>query len=262
MLTCYGISECIIIISAMKTIDFSYFVERYNAGEMDQNERVWFKKELEGNLSLQKEVLLRKKTDFILGRQDIVSLRNKLASLEKARSVEKLEKGKLKSPRIRYAAIFTGLVVIGSLMFLSFRTESPTKLFNKYYQVYDNPGTSRSAEAAEVASYNEALKYFNTKQYSKALEGFKSCLDKGGSPQLEFLSGISNMEINRYGDAEVSFDNVLGQKINPYTVDANWYLALCYLATADKVKAEEQLHNIIKSESIYKNKARKILRHM
>jgi hypothetical protein len=50
MITCYGISECIIIISAMKTIDFSYFVERYNAGEMDQNERVWFKKELEGNL--------------------------------------------------------------------------------------------------------------------------------------------------------------------------------------------------------------------
>jgi hypothetical protein len=37
----------------MKTIDFSYFIESFNAGEMNQAEKVWFLKELNGNESLQ-----------------------------------------------------------------------------------------------------------------------------------------------------------------------------------------------------------------
>ena len=32
----------------MKTIDFSYFIERYNAGEMSDAEKEWFQKELKG----------------------------------------------------------------------------------------------------------------------------------------------------------------------------------------------------------------------
>ena len=36
----------------MKTIDFSYFIERYNAGEMNDDEKQWFRKELEGNLQI------------------------------------------------------------------------------------------------------------------------------------------------------------------------------------------------------------------
>lgn len=247
----------------MKTIDFSYFIERYNAGEMDQNERIWFAKELEGNALLQKEVLLRKKTDRILGRQDVVSLRSKLSSIEKSRRIAKVNKGKLPSQGLRYAAAFAGLMIISSIMFLSFRTESPAVLFKKYYQTYDNPGTSRSLEVISESTYKKALEYFDKREFGKALEGFKAYLKIApGSAQIEFLSGISNMEINRFNDAELSFNNVLGRKINPYTVDANWYMAMCYLATEDKINAKKQLQSIIKSESIYKNKARKIIRHL
>jgi TolA-binding protein len=252
----------------MKTIDFSYFIERYNAGEMDQNENVWFAKELEGNLSLQKEVLLRKKTDLILGRQDIVSLRNKLASIEKSRKAEaeKINKGKLHSPGIRYAAVFTGLIVIGSLMFLSFRTEDPAKLFKKYYQSYDNPGTTRSFESSrspEVIKYNDAIEFYNSGEFDKAAEGFSAFLKNNpSSTKIRFLNGMASMEIRKFRDAESSFGNVIDQKINPYTIDANWYLAMCYLATDDKVKAKEQLRSIIKSESIYIKKAKRILRHL
>jgi hypothetical protein len=244
----------------MKTIDFSYFIERYIAGEMNQNELAWFTKEMEGNLSLQKEVLLRKKTDLILERQDILSLRNKLASIEKSRKAEKIAKGKINSWRIRYAAIFTGLIVIGSLLFFSFRTENPARLFTKYYETYEYPGVSRSADASV---YSQAIKYFNNKEFAKAGEGFEAYLRTNPStPHIMFLNGISNMEIKRFYKAEIAFDKVLNQKVNPYTYDANWYLAMCYLATSDKLKAKEQLQNIIKSESLYKNRAKQILRHL
>ena len=54
----------------MKTIDFSYFIERYNAGEMSEAEKQWFQKELEGNENLRKEVYLRKNTDKVLKNQE------------------------------------------------------------------------------------------------------------------------------------------------------------------------------------------------
>lgn len=243
----------------MKTIDFSYFIERYNAGEMTQKELEWFTKELEGNLSLQKEVLLRKKTDHILERQDIVSLRNKLASIEKTRKAEKIARDKLGSPRIRYAAIFTGLIVIGSLLFFTFRTEDPSKLFMKYYQTYETPGVSRSAGS----DYFQIVEDFNNKEFAKVIESSKPYLKNNpGSFQVLFLSGTSNMELGNFNNARVSFEALLKKEINPYTVDAQWYLAMCYLATDDKLKAKLQLQNISKSESNYKDRARKILRHL
>ena len=65
----------------MKTIDFSYFIERYNAGEMDDAEKQWFTKELKDNEKLRKEVELRRVTDTILKNQDQMNLRNKLVLL-------------------------------------------------------------------------------------------------------------------------------------------------------------------------------------
>jgi TolA-binding protein len=243
----------------MKTIDFSYFIESYNAGEMNETEKAWFKRELDGNKSLQNEVQLRNKTDKILLRQDIISLRHKLASIEKARNEKLFNGSKIKSPRFRYAAVFTGLIIISSLLFLSYRTQSPETIYEHYYQVYSNPGATRSLET----TFNEAIDYFNKKDFRKALEGFQAYLKANpGSSKFEFLSGISYMEIRNFPDAKLSFNKIIKRGANLYTEDANWYLAMCYLATSEKDKAKEQLHKIIKGESIHKNKAKKILRHL
>lgn len=243
----------------MKTIDYSYFSERYNAGEMDHTETTWFEKELEGNESLQKDVLLRKKTDVILERHDIIALRNKLASIEKSRKDELVKNGKLKTPRFRFAAVVTGLVVIGSLLFFSFHKQSSETIYKKYYQEYLYPSTSRSAGT----SFDEAIDYFNRKEFDKALTGFQAYLKNNpGSSKNEFLSGMSYMELSNFPDAESSFNKVINKEVSMYTDNANWYLAMCYIATDNKAKAKDQLRKISKSESINKNNARKILRHL
>lgn len=243
----------------MKTIDYSYFIERYHAGEMDQTEKIWFEKELQGNKSLQNEVLLRKKTDIILERQDIISLRNKLASIEKTRKEEMAKSGKLKTPRFKYAAVVTGLVVIGSMFFFSFNTQSPARLYNDYYRTYNYPDNSRAAGT----SFDEAINYFNNKEFGKALAGFQSYLKYNpGSSKIVFLSGVSYMELKNFPDAEVSFNNVLNKEVSLYTEDATWCLAMCYLATEEKTMARNHLQIIAKSDSKYKYSARKILRHL
>ncbi len=58
----------------MKTIDFSYFIERYNAGEMNEAEKTWFQKELEENEKLRDEVDLRKKTDMVLKNHNVIHI--------------------------------------------------------------------------------------------------------------------------------------------------------------------------------------------
>jgi hypothetical protein len=72
----------------MKTIDFSYFIERFIAGEMDEAEKQWFRNEMDGNEKLRKEVEIRRKTEAILKNQDLLNLRIKLNSIEKKRAVE------------------------------------------------------------------------------------------------------------------------------------------------------------------------------
>jgi TolA-binding protein len=245
--------------SPMKTIDFSYFIEKYITGEMNQIEKKWFEKEIEGNESLKKEVLLRKKADLILERYDIVSLRQKLVSIEKSKKDELKKNKKLTSSGFRYAAIFTGLVVVGSLLFLSFKHQSPETIYKRYYQVYNTTGSTRSAET----SYNDAIDYFNKKEFAKALAGFQAYLKQNpGSLKFEFLSGISNMEIRNFNNAELSFNKIIKKEGNLYVEDANWYLAMCYIATNDIAMARYQLRKIVMSESFYKSKAKKILRHL
>jgi len=73
----------------MKAIDYSYFIERYIAGEMDQKEKEWFEKEIEGNDALKNEIILRRKTDQVLARQDLMDLRKKLKAIQVAREEQK-----------------------------------------------------------------------------------------------------------------------------------------------------------------------------
>src|SRR5659263_6867 len=101
----------------MKTVDFSYFIERYNAGEMSETEKQWFQKELDGNEMLRNEVNLRKRTDEVLKNQNVMSLRNKLSEIEKTRKEVKIPVKNSNNPAyIKYAAVVAVLVLIGSII--------------------------------------------------------------------------------------------------------------------------------------------------
>ncbi len=105
----------------MKTIDFSYFIERYNAGEMDEAEKQWFRKELRDNEKLRNEVELRSKTDMVLKNQDLMNLRNKLNAIEKQRKEPIPVRKSARAVNIKYAAAIAGFILIGSIALLSNR---------------------------------------------------------------------------------------------------------------------------------------------
>jgi tetratricopeptide (TPR) repeat protein len=247
----------------MKPIDFSYFIERYNAGEMSDSEKIWFLKELDGNDKLKKEVELRKRTDEVLKNQNVLSLRNKLAEIEKRRETQVPLVNAKRQLYLKYAAAFTGLVILVSIAIFSGKTISNDELIKKYYKLYEPPTSQRSAEAGINSDYTLALEYYNTQDYERAAVLFNKIVESNPKDmQSTLLSGVSNFENRKYPEAKKSFGRVIDNNNNLYIDQAEWYLALCYIKTDEKDKAIQQLEKIKNEEGIYKNDAKKILRKL
>ena len=247
----------------MKTNDFSYFIERYNTGEMSDDEILWFRKEIEGNEKLRNEVNLRKRTDEILKRKNIISLRNKLIEIEKGREMA-IPSGPSKKPGyLKYAAVIAGLVLIGSITMFSEKNLSTEKIINRYYKAYEPLTNQRSGKSETNTDFDIALNYYNIHDYRNAALYFSKVLEADPeNMQSSFLNGVSNFEDQKYPEAKLSFVKVINDNNNLFIETAKWYLALCYLKTDEKMKAIHQLEIIKKEGGIYRYDAKKIIRKL
>ena len=246
----------------MKTMDFSYFIERYNAGEMSDSERQWFLKELDENEKLRNEVKLRKLTDEVLGKQQIISLRTKLSAIEKRRWADLYARRTLKPVYLKFAAVIAGVVLLGSVFLFTGRNLSSDDIINRYYKAYEFPTAQRSAQAGTNDDFSQALEFYNKHEYGKAALLFNKVL-AGNSEDMpsEFLHGMANFEEKKYPVAEKSFNKVISDKDNYFIEDAQWYLALCYLKT-DREKALKQFEVVRDEGSIYSKDAKKIIKNL
>ncbi len=244
----------------MKTIDFSYFIERYIAGEMDKKEELWFLKEMEGNPELKHEVELRRKTDNILVKKDILDLRRKLTNIENTR----INKPTGEKPgRMKYAALIALLIIIGGIAFIYRGKLSNEEILERYYKAYEPTSNIRSDFKTDNQDFNLALEYYKVRDYRNAAVYFSKVIQaEPGNMHSTLLNGISNYEISNYPEAENSFTRIIDDNNNLFIDHAQWYLALCYLKTNDILKAKEQFIAIDKSGSIYKKNARQILKRL
>ncbi len=245
----------------MKTIDFSYFIERFNAGEMDNAEKEWFLRELEGNESLRKEVELRKKTDVILRETEVLNLRNKLAAIEKQRAENNVRKGPGKTAKLKYAAAFMLLVAAGGAILFTGKNYNTDEILNKFYTTYETVASSRAYSQSSDPDYAMAMDYYKIHDYRKAALYFSKVLEKEpGDMESTLLQGVSHFESADYPESKRLFSKVIDDNNNLFIEDARWYLALCYLKTGEEAKAAGQLHIIRDAEGIYSIPAKKILR--
>ena len=247
--------------NVIKPIDFSYFIERYNSGEMNEPELTWFRKELDGNDELRREVELRKKADIVLKNQTIIQLRNKLSSIESKRAAENPVKNRIKRIPLGYAAAIAGFILVGSILLFNGRSQSSDEILDRFYKSYEVTTPSRSQQAILNSDYSTAIEYYNIRDYRNAALYFSKVL--AGDPKYmesTMLYGVSNLEFKNYPEAKHSFKKVIDNDDNLFLEDARWYLALCYLKTGELEKTVAELRQIKKSESIYSKDAARILR--
>ena len=247
----------------MKTRDFSYFIERYNSFEMTEAERQWFLKEMDNNEQLKREVGLRRQTDEILKKSDVISLRLKLSQIEKNRQERLRARTSRRSSVIRFAAVFAGAAVITSLLLFSGRTLTSEEIIDRYYLSYEAPSAQRSMAYEANTDYILGLRYYNAHDYKNAALQFSKVLEiNPDDMQTHMLSGVSNMEDKRYSEAEKSFTTVVDDNNNLFIESASWYLALCYVKTEERDKAHEMLVSIRNEGGFYSRDAKKVIRRL
>lgn len=247
----------------METNEFSDFIERYLSEEMSDSEKKWFEKEIEGNDQLKSEVILRKNTDKILEKNEVISLRNKLAQIEMKRKIPSQQKSHKRVTILKYAAMVTVLLVIGSISLLSPAKMENVEIINNYYKTYEPPSYSRSGKVQTLSEFRQAVDLYNSCEYSIAIIHLNNVAEN--DPEYfhsVLLKGVVNFENKKYPEAQQSFIKIIDNNDNLFIEEASWYLSGCYLMTGQLEKAVQILNKIKAEKNIYSSNARKIIKNI
>ncbi|MFH1121422.1 MAG: hypothetical protein V1775_16510 [Bacteroidota bacterium] len=245
-----------------RKLKYSQLIERFIAGEMNEDELRWFGKELQTNAELSGELKLDKDLDNILLDEDVVEFRRKLISVfNESKQKEATTKIVKMQPRrwqlVAAAAIAVLMIAGGAILLTQQRSYTAEKLFSMYYDTDRTIELTRSGNANIV----EAILKFQQKDFQGASLLFAEILDKDSSNiAVWFYNGISYIETNRIDDAVKAFRYIIDDKNNLYVEHAEWYLGLCYLKNEQIDYAVEQFRKIAADQKNYHNKeANKLL---
>ena len=245
-------------------LDYSVYIERYLDGEMSPEEKLWFTRELKGNPALKRELCLRERLNESIRETEIMDFRKQLESVFEESRVEIESKHHHLRARRRIAAVSSSLIIAlaGTLtLWLSYRNLDNQKIYEQYYSPAEAGVTFRSEGKADNSELQTAMQYYESGNYEQALFHFEKILRNDPTRLgLNLYSGISQMEVNRYRDANTSFHKIIDNNYILYIEQAEWYLAFCYLMTDDLEKARDQFMLIENRKGYYQHQARRILR--
>lgn len=245
----------------MEKIDFTRFIERYLDNKMQSSEKLWFEKELEGNILLQKELELRRKTNEIVSNLGAVDIRSKLMEAEARYKNEGRVEKTIKRIPVNYAAIFLGLIVISSVFLFTGNKFDLGTYTNNAIDSYSINTSNRSNSPTSPSELLPGIELYKQQKFDEAKQSFLSVQqDTEGSIQANYLSALSNMQTAEYKEALRYFIKVIQHNDNMFIEESKFYLALCYYNIKEEDKAKVILEGIMNSESRYRKEAKKLLR--
>jgi len=246
-------------------LDYSVFIERYLDGEMQKDEMLWFTRELKGNSVLKKELELRHRVNEAIRETEVMDFRRQLQEVMEKSVVEEGRHVHSYQPKKLAAAITLLIVIISAstILMIFNRNMNNQEIYSSYFRPAETGITFRAEGSNNDMELRTAMQYYDEGKYEKALLAFEKILNADSTRVgLNLYSGISQMEIKRYSDANKSFRKIIDNDYILYMEQAEWYLAFCYLMTNNRTKAEEQFAIIAERKGFYQHQARKILRRM
>jgi tetratricopeptide (TPR) repeat protein len=158
------------------------------------------------------------------------------------------------------AAVFC-LLAVSVLFFQSGTSHSPEQLYADYYAA---PAASMTRKDGDPEAWQNALIAYNKKEYSHSIELLQSVLSDPAFKQQDaarYYQGQAYLGLKQLPAAIEAFQKV--QKNSLLYPDAQWFMALAYLAHQQKEKSAAILNNIAADDTHHKQKqARQLLQEL
>lgn len=169
----------------------------------------------------------------------------------------------IKKYSLAIAASIT-LILVSSIVLFNINQPSNQKLYTQYYSPFENYGDTRGPEKSEQNYWKLALAYYDAGMYDSALVNFQriQTSDFKGSindPSFPLYKGNTLMKLGRHDEAIVIFQGMVNND-DGMTIQARWYLSMCYLYEDNTEKLVPLLERIAEVEaSSYGRDAHKLL---
>ena len=246
-------------------------IESYIGNAMSDEEKVLFEQQMKSDAELKKEVSLAKEINHFL-RGEAINEHKETADTkemttflksEDAKNIEKTllkvkyeyKASTIKPKKKNYFLIAASiaLFLISSMAYYIHNQSTPQKLYAQYYSVTDLPSVLK--RGIQQDNLIKGVLKFKESDYIEALKLFDSYKNTTNdvNPSVYLYTGIANMELEKYDNALVSFDNM----IQSNSIDKSkglWFKALLYLKKQDKVNATIVLEKIVAKNTNFKFK--------
>jgi tetratricopeptide (TPR) repeat protein len=226
------------------------YIDDYFAGNLNPEERKNFEKQMEldknfaaevafyvaAKQALKEELAVEKKEWF----RELASQHVTLSEKTRSAPVRRIW-----VYRLAAAAVFVGIVFFSWNLFFQPSTTSPNELANKYISTnLENLGVTMGV----LDSMQEALQFYNAKQYTAALQYFEQIIQRDTSNyKAKTNAGLSSLMLGNY-DKALSYFQQLATYTTNWSNPAIFYQALTLMKRnrpGDKEEAKRLLKEVV-----------------
>jgi len=238
-----------------------YFEKVYNyfEGEISENEKLEFLKELEYNTELRAEYEAQKSLNKFLNNKNILPLQDKLNKVEN--DITHSNKKQTNVRRLIYTSAAVLIILATTVFIIKFYNNSPStdELFAEYY-VFNPSGEIVRGENKIKSVLSKGLIEYDLHNYDKAIKILNQILIKDSlNVKANFYTSMSYIETGKYKQAIAKLETLSTYDDHILIDQIKWYLALCYIKVDDKDKAIKEFSELAESNYYCKNKAKEIL---
>lgn len=242
-------------------------IEGYIYNELPEDEMASFEAELSQNKTLAEEIELIRNIDMALRESEVMQLRNNLQNIAGQIAAEKQTElsfiTRFKARKVIISSVAASLILLLGITGILTRQASQDKLYQKFYTAYQVTGINRSANEAADPTFVKAQQKLEKQDFDAAINLFREVTSRNQNNMVaHFYTGAALQETGKYQNAIDEFNQVILNKDNLFTEQAQWYIGLCFLQTNESKKAYKQFKKLAENQGFYQTKALAILRKM
>ncbi|GEM_PF-1172080 len=238
-------------------------IERYLADVLTAEEKKAFRARLLNDPIFNQEFQELKEIRLQVRKQAKSEALSFLTEVEQSISEDKTTKDQTVMKKV--ISIAASVVLIASLAYIGLLDRdlpSNSELYGQYFNSYNNlNGQVRGERSEELSLRESAMLAYDAGNYGAAVDMLATKVSEAPNATDYFYLGVSQMEIEEYDEAVVSFNTVINN-FNAFKDQSKWYLALATLKTNDEDAYLGALANIIYNKSEYSVDAQSLLEQL